>query len=179
MKHLGIPLATLLLFSTTANSQETDLTDLTRYEIFGEGQETLSLAEIETLEEAYLSLVAAGDCANATPAIVEFHEAANLASNLIRRGNEPYYDARRDDQENVARSPRLLDELVAAERTFNNLIRQRNIAWVEEAKCFLALGQRQEGITRLFRALDYISVDERDLWQEARQLLWAEVGFQP
>lgn len=71
----------------------------------------------------------------------------------------------------------LLNELIAAENTFNNLIKQRNRAWVEEAKCLLSTGEKREAVTRLYRALDYISGDEQQLWEEARTLLWAEVGF--
>jgi len=165
--------------TTSVVAQESDLTDLTRYEVIAEGEQARSLADIEALEDTYQELVAAGDCDAAIPAIVEFYEAANLASNLIRRGNEPYYSARRDGQDSVASNRVLLGELIAAERVFNTLLRQRNRAWVEEAKCLLENGDREEAVTRLFRALDYISVDERELWEEARRLLWAEVGFQP
>ena len=109
--------------------------------------------------------------------IIEFYKNANHVSNLIRRGNEPYYDASRDDKESIAQNRSLLNDLIAAENTFNNLIKQRNRAWVEEAKCLLATGEKQAAVTRLYRALDYISGDEAELWKEARTLLWAEVGF--
>jgi hypothetical protein len=156
-----------------------DDTSLSRYQLFDEGDSTPTLSEIEQIENEYQALVSEGNCSEALPKIAEFAKAANYASNLIRRGNEPYYDARRDDQKLIAADRSVLDELIAAERTFNNLIRQRNKAWVEEAKCLLEQGDKDEAVTRLYRALDYISgTEERDLWKEARILLWAQVGLE-
>ncbi|GGB00390.1 hypothetical protein GCM10011324_08290 [Allosediminivita pacifica] len=48
---------------------------------------------------------------------------------------------------------------------------------MEEAKCLFATGEQQEAVTRLYRALDYISGEEYELWEEARTMLWSEVGF--
>ena len=97
----------------------------------------------------------------------------------MRRGNEPFYDATRDDRESVGRNRDLLNTLIAAENASNNLIKQRNVAWVEEAKCLLQVGDNEAAIHRLYRALDYIGTDhdEQALWKEARDLLWKEVGF--
>lgn len=170
----------VLASAYNAAAQEVSPTDLSRYELFEEGETIKTLTELQDMEDAYKALVADGNCGAAIPAIVEFYEAANRVSNLIRRGNEPYYDAGYDDyNQEVARrvlGP-LVDEINAAENTFNNLILQRNRAWVEEAKCLLAEGEKQEAVARLYRALDYISSGERKLWEEARRLLWAEVGF--
>jgi|GEM_PF-361735 hypothetical protein len=177
VKKKILTLIVLLASTSTAMGQEVSATDLSRYELFEEGETIKSLTDLQDMEDAYKALVANGDCDAALPAIIEFYEAANHVSNLIRRGNEPYYDATRDDRESIARNRSVLNELVAAENTFNNLIKQRNRAWVEEAKCLLITGEKQEAVTRLYRALDYISGDERDLWEEARTLLWAEVGF--
>lgn len=179
MNLFRVGLIALLSSTTSVAAQDSDLTDLTRYEVIPEGEDAVTLADIERLEDNYQALVASGDCDAAIPAIIEFYEAANLASNLIRRGNEPFYSAGRDDRDSVARSRTLLDELVAAEGVFNTLLRQRNRAWVEEAKCLLETGDRGAAVTRLYRALDYIDVDENALWAEARRLLWAEVGFEP
>lgn len=171
-----------LMFFGFANSllaQEVSSTDLSRYEIFDESGGPVTLQELEAMEDSYQALVAEGNCEDAIPKIVEFSESANRLSNLIRRGSEPYYDARRDDQEKIARNRSLIELLVAAENTFNAVLKQRNVAWVEEAKCLLEQGEREAAITRLFRALDYITTDEAELWKEARNLLWAEVGFKP
>jgi tetratricopeptide (TPR) repeat protein len=173
-------LLTAFVILASANNgiaQEVSSTDLSRYELFEEGEVIATLTELQDMEDAYMALVADGNCGAALPVIIEFYEAANHVSNLIRRGNEPYYDASRDGKDSVALDGSLFNELLTAENTFNNLIQQRNRAWVEEAKCLLAEGERQEAITRLYRALDYISEDERRLWEEARTLLWAEVGF--
>ena len=177
MKKQLLTAFVILIGANTAVAQEVSATDLSRYELFEEGETIKTLTDLQSMEDAYKALVADGNCDAALPAIIEFYEAANHVSNLIRRGNEPYYDARRDDQETIARDRSLLNNLISAENTFNNLIKQRNRAWVEEAKCLLSTGEKQEAVTRLYRALDYISGDERQLWKEARTLLWAEVGF--
>jgi hypothetical protein len=172
-------LTTLVVFAAASNvkAQEESATDLSRYELFEEGQAIITLAELQDVEDSYNELLANGNCAEAIPIIVEFYEAANRMANFIRRGNEPYYDASRDDKDAVARNRPLLNELIVAENAFNNLLEQRNRAWVEEAKCLLAEGDREAGITRLYRALDYIGTSESELWEEARTLLWAELGL--
>ena len=170
----------IVSFLTTpdaSTAEESDAIDLSRYEIFSSEETIPTLTDLQDMEDEYKRMIANGNCEDAIPKIIEFYDSANQVSNLVRRGNEPYYDARRDDQEAAARDIRLLNELITAEKTFNNLIRQRNRAWVAEAKCLLEKGERREAITRLYRALDYIGVEERELWQEARTLLWAEVGF--
>lgn len=177
MRH---PILAVIIVVASAHSvygQDESATDLSRYELLEEGESIKTLTDLQAMEDDYKALVSDGNCEAAIPTIVEFYEAANHVSNLIRRGNEPYYDAMRDDREKLSRDRPLLAELIAAENTFNNLIKQRNRAWVEEAKCLLEKGDNRAAVTRLYRALDYISGDERDLWEEARTLLWAEVGF--
>lgn len=141
------------------------------------GETNKTLTELQSLEDTYKILVANGNCAADIPTIIEFYEAVNHVSNLIRRGNEPYYGAGRDYKEDIAQNRSLLNELIAAENTLKNLIRQKNRAWVQEARCLLNEGENQEAITRLYRALDYISGDKSALWEEAQTLLWAKMGF--
>ncbi|MBC6437382.1 MAG: hypothetical protein GDA52_04420 [Rhodobacteraceae bacterium] len=200
MKKLLLAASVILAGSHNAMAQDMDATDLTNYEFFEDGETIKTLAQLQDMKGAYEALVADGNCRAAIPAIIAFYEAANQVSNLIRRGNEPYYDASRDDRERItifSRVPEsapeahnLANELRAAEGAFNSLLRQRNRAWVEEAKCLLNEGEREAAILRLYRALDYISVDvgitttggditTNPLWAEARRLLWAEVGFEP
>jgi tetratricopeptide (TPR) repeat protein len=160
-------------------AQEGADTDLSRYQIFEEGEQSATLKQLEAMEDEYRELVDAGDCANALPKIVEFADAANKLANILRQGNEPYYDARSDDQEAIVSRRALLNQLIKAEGASNNLIELRNEAWVEEAKCLLDQGSQDEAITRLYRALDYIGHDSYELWEEARMLLWEQVGFDP
>lgn len=177
MKRYALLAFLAFIVGNGAEAQDVSPTDLSRYEVFEEGVGIATLSDLEEMEEAYQALLADGNCADAIPAIIEFYETANMVSNLIRRGNEPYYDARRDDQEVIARDRALLNELASAERASNSLIRQRNRAWVEEARCLLEQGESQAAVTRLYRALDYIDADELALWREARTLLWQQVGF--
>jgi len=61
----------------------------------------------------------------------------------------------------------------------NSLIFKRNEAWVAEARCLVEIGDKDEAVTRLMRALDSISgTNEKELWKEARTLLWNQVGFE-
>ncbi|MBC6439268.1 MAG: hypothetical protein GDA49_02425 [Rhodospirillales bacterium] len=172
MKKLLLTAFILLASANIAMAQEVSATDLSHYELFEEGETFKTLDHLQAMEEAYEALLIEGNCGAAIPAIVEFYEAANRLSNLIRRGIDPFYDASRDERSGVD-----VSGLVAAEKTSNDLIEQRNRAWVEEAKCLLSEGKKQAGIIRLYRALDYISTRERELWEEARRLLWAEVGY--
>ncbi|GGB00396.1 hypothetical protein [Allosediminivita pacifica] len=104
----------LLISANAAVAQELGDTDRSRYELFEEGETVTTLADLEKMEDAYMVLVGDGKCEAALPEMVEFYEAANHVSNLIRRGNEPYYDAGRDDREIVARNRSLLNELISA-----------------------------------------------------------------
>lgn len=179
MKIFTTTVGLVCCISFSAYAQESGDTDLSRYEVFKEGESIVSLTSLQAMEDEYKASVAQGQCEEALPKIVAFYEAANKTSNILRRGNEPFYDASRDDRESVGRNRELLKTLIAAENASNNLVHQRNFAWVEEAKCLLEVGDNEGAIHRLYRALDYIGVDhnERALWKEARDLLWNEVGY--
>lgn len=164
-------------FGGAASSQVAEVTDISRYEIFDEGEIIVTLSNLQEMEDSYTSVLETDGCVSALPEIVMFSDAANLASNLIRRGVKPFYDARRDDQNKVMRNVALRNDILSAENTSNKLIHRRNRAWIEEAKCLFEVGDDQGAMTRLYRALDYIGTDEAELWEEARTLLWSKVGF--
>jgi hypothetical protein len=166
------------LFPTFSLSQEIDSTDLSRYEIFDENDTTPDLMNVGQLEDEYKAALKNSGCKEALPKIIAFAKNANFAANIIRRGNKPYYDARRDDQTNIASDRLLLRELISAENVFNGLIYQRNKAWVAEARCLIELDDKDAAVVRLMRALDLISgTSEKEVWEEARTLLWAQIGF--
>lgn len=180
MRILQIVSAAMVSMGTAAFSQElvqSNLNDLSQYDLVEDESNIMSLASIEEMRLGYIAMIEAGNCIEAIDTAAEFAEAANIASNIIRQGLEPYYDARRDDQERVARNASLLNELVAAERRFNGLIEQRNRAWLDEAKCLIEEERTRDARLRLFRLLDLISVDEGQVWAEARQLLWEQVDY--
>ena len=93
MKNQLLTVILILASASTAVAQEDGATDLSRYELFEEGETIKTLTDLQDMEDAYKALVADGNCEAAVPAIIDFYEAANHVSNLIRRGNEPYYDA--------------------------------------------------------------------------------------
>jgi uncharacterized protein YbaP (TraB family) len=183
MRTISVGLTLLVALSGTTtwaqgDSDATDATSLSRYAVIDEGESLKTVQELTEMEASWRQMLADGNCDAALPLLVEFADSANVTSNIIRQGLEPFYDADRDDRDAMARQKALLDRLIAAERTFNQLLRMRNAAWVEEAKCLLEEGRSSQAITRLYRALDYISADsERALWEEARDLIWEQVGY--
>ncbi len=175
-----LALVTLMVsLAVSVAAQEKSATDLSRYEVLEEDEKLMTLTDLQAMEDEYKMLVKEGKCSDALPKIVAFHEAANKTANIIRRGNKPFYDASRDDQTTIKSNIPLIRELASAENTSNNLVRQRNRAWVEEAKCLLEQGESKAAVHRLFRALDYIGTDinEKEVWEEARYLIWKEVEF--
>ncbi len=174
-------LTCLLVIESAAQAQERDEVDLSRYQVVEEGERIRLLSEVNRLEDNYKELIVAGDCNAALPTIATYYEAANVTANILRQGLEPFYDASRDDRGSVSTDRQLIKELAAAEDLANDLIRRRNAAWVDEAKCLLVIGDRSAAVTRLFRALDFIGTgnEHRNLWNEARRLLWAEIGYNP
>lgn len=171
---------TLSISATWAQGENdfSDATSLSRYAVVDEGDSIKTVQELMEMEESWREMLADGNCDVALPILVEFADSANVTSNLIRQGLEPFYDADRDGRDAVTRSSALLGELVAAETLSNQFLMMRNAAWVEEAKCLLVDGRSSEAITRLYRALDHISTDkEKALWEEARTLIWEQVGY--
>lgn len=183
MRMISSGVALVLALSATAmwaqgDGDLTDATSLSRYAVVDEGESLKTVQEIMEMEASWRQMLADDNCDAALPLLVEFADSSNVTSNIIRQGLEPFYDADRDVRDAIVRNRVLLDELVAAEITFNQLLRMRNAAWVEEAKCLLAEGRNAQAVTRLFRALDYISADtEGALWREVRNLIWEQVGY--
>jgi tetratricopeptide (TPR) repeat protein len=184
MRMISSGLALVLALSATTTWAQgdgdlTDATSLSRYAVIDEDEGLKTVQELMEMEASWRQMLADGNCEAALPLLVEFADSANVTSNIIRQGLEPFYDADRDVREEIAQYRRVLvDELVAAERSFNQFLRMRNAAWVEEAKCLLEEGRNSEAVTRLYRALDSISADmERVLWEEARNLIWEQVGY--
>lgn len=177
-------LAVLQLLAVPLYAQETadpiDPTDLSRYDDLVEESSLIDLEQLIAMETAARSAFDSGNCEEAVELLVEWSEATNMISNIIRQGLEPFYGARSDDQDQIVRDRSLMNQLATGERQVNSLLRSRNEAWVMEAECLINMGEREQGVTRLYRALDYISgTEERVLWDRARTLLWEHVGYQP
>lgn len=170
-----------------SSAQETEMKadpgdplDLSRYETMIEDEGFPSFAEVNQLEISANDAFKSGDCNAAIPIIVEYYTKANKLGNAIKQGLEPFYSAGyKEREENNLNSE--IGQLAAAETEFNKLVRKRNAAWVMEAECLIKTGQRDEGIVRLFRALEYIGIDteDRELWKRTRMLLWEQVGYIP
>ncbi|WP_429911038.1 hypothetical protein [Glycocaulis sp.] len=112
-----------------------------------------------------------GDCAEALPLLVDAQRKSNQISNLIQGGLRPFYDASYDQR----RSFTAVGRLVGYENSMNEYRETRNRLMVYEAECLLTLGQRNEGIVRLYRALELIPISNRELWDRARTKLYEEL----
>lgn len=174
---LGVSVNSLAAQTQTTLSDETALD---RYAILETDEGVKTVQEIQDMESVWRQLILNGNCSEALPLLVDFSENANVTANVLRQGIEPYYDADRDTRERFSNLYRdILGELQRAERISNQIIRMRNTAWVEEARCLIAEGSQAEAVNRLYRALDYIHpVNEVRLWNDAREMLWEQVGHQ-
>lgn len=157
-----------------------DPLDLSKYETMINKEGFPTRTEVSNLEAAANDAYKSGDCETAIPIIVDYYTKANSLGNVIKQGIEPYYSADYKEREETNLNSEI-EQLAAAETEFNMLVRKRNAAWVMEADCLIKTGKRDEGIVRLFRALEYISIDteDRELWQRARVMLWEQVGYAP
>jgi hypothetical protein len=160
--------------------KQPDPLDLSRYESMIEEEGFPTIAEVSQLEKEANEAFKSGDCDLAIPVIVEFYTKANSLGNAIKQGLEPFYSAGYKEREETNLSNEL-GQLAAAESEFNTLVRKRNAAWVMEAECLIQIGEKDKGIVRLFRALEFITIDseDRELWKRTRTLLWEQVGYVP
>jgi len=184
MKHISyfkvvyIVTFAIFLLSEGAHSQENE-TSLSRYKVVDEESGLPDMSEFQSMEDEARALHEEGNCQELLIRAVEISDAANKLANVIKQGLEPFYDASRDDQKLINS---LLGEdfqdLIDAENTANSLLLIRNEFWVREAVCLLGSGQRDQGINKLFRALDYIDPRKQvGLWKEARESIWESVGY--
>lgn len=171
-------LSLTIIYSTGASAQE-DETDLSRYKVVGDEGNLPTIVEFKIIEDDVRSLRESDQC---DELIIKAPDAAGIANrlaNVIGQGLEPFYDANRDDQASISR--RLgadFDLLIDAESAANNLRLIRNEFWVYEATCLIGMGDRDDGMNKMYRALDFIDpLKQKDLWAEAREALWGTVGY--
>lgn len=157
-----------------------DPLDLSQYETMIEDSGFPTIAQVDDLERLANDQFKSGDCEAAIPVIIDFYTKANSLGNVIKQGLEPFYSAGYKEREDTDLNG-VIVQLAAAEAEFGKLVRKRNAAWVMEAECLINIGQKDEGIVRLFRALEFMTIDaeDRELWQKARTLLWEQVGYAP
>jgi len=160
-------------------ASDEDETSLSRYKVVDEDEKLPTLAAFQKLEDETRLLFSKDSCEELSLQAGKVADTANRLSNIIRQGLEPFYDANRDDQKIIpTRMGTDFQELIDAETTANNLLLIRNEFWIKEAICLIELGQRDQGINKLFRALDFVDpLKQADLWKEARETIWSAVGY--
>lgn len=182
MKLGSLPAIAVLCLTTLhpiPSLAQEDETDLSRYKIVDEGSRLPTMAEFKVMEDEARALHESGDCESLIGVAAEISSTSNKLSNIIQRGLKPFYDADRDERKTI---PNQLgsefQQLVQAEAAANNLRLIRNEFWVHEAICLVENGQQDQGINKLYRALDYVDpTKQQDLWKEAREALWSSIGY--
>jgi hypothetical protein len=179
LERFSCAIVITMVFLTGANAQE-DKTDLSRYKVVEDGASLPTLVEFKVIEDDVRSLRKNDNCDELVIKAPDAASAANRLSNVIRQGLEPFYDANREDQ---GRIPAWLGEdfeaLIEAETAANNLLFIRNEFWVYEAACLIELGDREDGMNKMYRALDFVDpLKQTALWKEARDTLWETVGYE-
>lgn len=164
--------------TVTASAQE-DETDISRYKVVGDEGNLPTVTEFASLEDEVRALREDGNCNELTIKAAEAARIANLLANVISQGLEPFYGANSDDRSRISRElGPSLNLLADAETTATNLRLIRNEFWVFEATCLLEMGERDDGMNKMYRALDFIvPLEQQALWDEAREALWATVGY--
>lgn len=134
--------------------------------------------DVTALHERAYAALAAGDCATAAPLLNDLATQTNILANIIGQGVEPFYNAGSDARDEF-RGRNSMNDLVEAESVANAHRAQRDEAAVREAQCLIKLGERDRAINKLYTALSRISTTQIALWEEARRLLWEQVGYAP
>lgn len=131
------------------------------------GLPTVSI--VADLENKAKQLFAAGNWKEANPALERYAKQANTLANLISAGLEPFYGASYDDRRSFSGT----SALVNYESLANEYKTKRNRAMVMQGECLISLGQKDEGAAMLIKALDLISIDDKEWWTRARTKLYS------
>jgi tetratricopeptide (TPR) repeat protein len=169
MRNLFLWLAVFLLFGVVnAQSLLEDDTNIDAYlERFADGIVTESMvADLKTQATAAFD---GGNCQNAIPLLETWATQSNTLANLYRQTLRPFYRSTRMEREDSGFSISNVDALIENESKSNNLIQDRNTAWVYLGECYAEAGDNALALGYFSQALDIISVgaEEVDLWNRA------------
>lgn len=124
--------------------------------------------QVEDLEAKALELYRAEKTQRTIDALDAYARTANALGNFVKKGIQPYYNQRGTD---VPRGASLA-ELSKIENYNNSLVRKRDRAWIMEAECYYAMGDKTKAVALLITALDHMSSQDVEWWNKARQLLY-------
>ena len=115
------------------------------------------------------------DWQNAAEKFESLAKQANFLANIIAQGLEPYYSADYDDRKAFPSSS--IRRIVPDETFANSFKNSRNIAFLRQGICFYNLQKYDEALPLIMKALDFISIEDTTLWNEARLYLYQIIGY--
>jgi hypothetical protein len=169
MRSFYVWLVTFLLLGVVnAQSILDDETNIDAYlERFADGIVTESM--VVDLKTQATAAFDGGNCETAIPLLEAWAAQSNTLANLYRQTLRPFYRSTSFEREDAGFSIASVDSLIDNEIKSNELIRDRNTAWVYLGECFAQSGDDATALGYFSQALDIISVDpeEVDLWNRA------------
>lgn len=129
---------------------------------------------MERREKAH-SAFEAGNCRVAIPELDSLARESDWFGNLILMGLEPYFSADIRDRRDFADQRRLMP----IEATANEYLVTRNEAIVMLAECLVLTGDKEAAAVAYIWALEAIYINERALWDRARNGFYELIGFRP
>jgi tetratricopeptide (TPR) repeat protein len=151
------------------NNKESDPFDISKL--------SEQVESVNKLEEESKVLYLAGDCNKAIPKLEVFSKQANWLANLISSGLDPYYGASYDDRKGFHYSK--LQPLIPIEKSANAYKKKRNIAIAMQGICYSKIGEKNNAVVHLKKALDLIGIDNEEWWTNARNELFSIIQYNP
>lgn len=161
------------LFSLFANAEEikapSDPFDLSESASKIKELGIVTKSEVDKLELRAQELFKAENCKEAVKTLAEYARKANWLANMISANLDPYYTARYDDRKKYDFNK--LKPLIPLESMSNDYKRKRDRAFVMQGECYLKMGNKEEALPLLLKALDLLNLEEDEWWERARKNL--------
>lgn len=125
--------------------------------------------QVDALETKAKELFSNGKYNEAIPVLQEFARKANWLANLISANLDPYYGASYDKRKSYPYDK--LKPLIPLESLSNSYKQKRNIAFAMQAECFIKIGDKEEAVPLLLKALDLIDIENELWWRKTRNYL--------
>ena len=176
-KILALVLTFALLLPCFAALAEEDAFDMTA------DQETVAelgiptVSTVAALKTEADALWTAKDYAGAATAYATYAKQANWLANLISAGLDPFYTASSSDRKGWSPSQLSWNDLTGPENSANDYKSERNRAILRQGLCYYNLGDYENALPLLLKALDLIELDQESYWKEAMAALYAIIGY--
>lgn len=163
---------TAFLITVTLQAEENKISDPFDLSESSSKVEELGIVtkpQVDALETKAKELFSNGKYNEAIPVLEEFARKANWLANLISANLDPYYGASYDERKSYPYNK--LKPLIPLESLANSYKQKRNIAFAMQAECFIKIGEKEEAIPLLLKALDLIDIENDHWWRRTRNSL--------